>query len=198
MLVITHYQRLLNYIVPDKVHVMVDGRSRNPAARSWRSSSRNRATPTSGQGGVMIALCHRERKACGGWKREAKMTVQYEDQGGAGARRGVRGAGAASCRAARPSPRRARPRSRKFSARSACRIGASRNGSTPTCAQPSKKRCRRPSATRPSSATGDSIVALGALARARRFRVSSSSMAPIAPSCRCCRAAAALDVSALR
>ncbi len=25
-LVITHYQRLLNYIVPDKVHVMVDGR----------------------------------------------------------------------------------------------------------------------------------------------------------------------------
>jgi Fe-S cluster assembly ATP-binding protein len=26
MLVITHYQRLLNYIVPDKVHVMVDGR----------------------------------------------------------------------------------------------------------------------------------------------------------------------------
>jgi len=25
-LVITHYQRLLNHIVPDKVHVMVDGR----------------------------------------------------------------------------------------------------------------------------------------------------------------------------
>ena len=25
MLVITHYQRLLNYIVPDRVHVMVDG-----------------------------------------------------------------------------------------------------------------------------------------------------------------------------
>jgi Fe-S cluster assembly ATP-binding protein len=25
-LVITHYQRLLDYIVPDKVHVMVDGR----------------------------------------------------------------------------------------------------------------------------------------------------------------------------
>ena len=25
-LVITHYQRLLNYIVPDVVHVMVDGR----------------------------------------------------------------------------------------------------------------------------------------------------------------------------
>ena len=26
MLLITHYQRLLNYIVPDHVHVMYDGR----------------------------------------------------------------------------------------------------------------------------------------------------------------------------
>ena len=26
MLVITHYQRLLNYIVPDYVHVLTDGR----------------------------------------------------------------------------------------------------------------------------------------------------------------------------
>jgi Fe-S cluster assembly ATP-binding protein len=26
MLVITHYQRLLNYVVPDYVHVLVDGR----------------------------------------------------------------------------------------------------------------------------------------------------------------------------
>ena len=26
MLVITHYQRLLNFIVPDKVHVLVNGR----------------------------------------------------------------------------------------------------------------------------------------------------------------------------
>jgi Fe-S cluster assembly ATP-binding protein len=25
-MVITHYQRLLNYIVPDRVHVMIDGR----------------------------------------------------------------------------------------------------------------------------------------------------------------------------
>jgi Fe-S cluster assembly ATP-binding protein len=25
-LVITHYQRLLNYIVPDRVHVLMDGR----------------------------------------------------------------------------------------------------------------------------------------------------------------------------
>ena len=26
MLVVTHYQRLLNYVVPDFVHVMIDGR----------------------------------------------------------------------------------------------------------------------------------------------------------------------------
>ena len=26
MLVITHYQRLLNYIVPDRVHVLINGR----------------------------------------------------------------------------------------------------------------------------------------------------------------------------
>ena len=26
MLIITHYQRLLNYIVPDKVHVMAGGK----------------------------------------------------------------------------------------------------------------------------------------------------------------------------
>jgi Fe-S cluster assembly ATP-binding protein len=26
MLMITHYQRLLNYVVPDVVHVMMDGR----------------------------------------------------------------------------------------------------------------------------------------------------------------------------
>src|SRR5207247_3634974 len=26
VIVVTHYQRLLNYIVPDKVHVLVDGR----------------------------------------------------------------------------------------------------------------------------------------------------------------------------
>ena len=47
MLVITHYQRLLNYIVPDKVHVMAGGPSRRAAARSWRWSWRRPATPSS-------------------------------------------------------------------------------------------------------------------------------------------------------
>jgi Fe-S cluster assembly ATP-binding protein len=33
MLVITHYQRLLNYIVPDKVHVMADGTIRKSGGK---------------------------------------------------------------------------------------------------------------------------------------------------------------------
>ena len=33
MLVITHYQRLLNYIVPDKVHVLSDGRIRQTGGK---------------------------------------------------------------------------------------------------------------------------------------------------------------------
>ena len=43
VLVITHYQRMLNYIKPHIVHVMMDGRIVEPrAARSWRSNSRTR------------------------------------------------------------------------------------------------------------------------------------------------------------
>ena len=38
---ITHYQRLLDYIVPDRVHVLADGRIVSPAARNWRSSWRS-------------------------------------------------------------------------------------------------------------------------------------------------------------
>ncbi len=45
VLVITHYQRLLNYIVPDHVHVMVRRPDRAAAAaRNSPSSSRRRAT----------------------------------------------------------------------------------------------------------------------------------------------------------
>ena len=47
--VITHYQRLLDYIVPDVVHVLSQGPHREaPAARSWRSSSKPPATPNTG------------------------------------------------------------------------------------------------------------------------------------------------------
>ena len=44
IVVVTHYQRLLNYIVPDVVHVLSEGRIVSRAARSWRWSSRRRAT----------------------------------------------------------------------------------------------------------------------------------------------------------
>ena len=43
-LLITHYQRILNYIEPDFVHVFVDGRIVEEGGRSSRTSSRRRAT----------------------------------------------------------------------------------------------------------------------------------------------------------
>ena len=44
MLVITHYQRLFNYIVPDKVHVMATAGSSERAGLTLPKSSRRRAT----------------------------------------------------------------------------------------------------------------------------------------------------------
>ena len=38
MLVITHYQRLLDFIKPDFVHVMVQGRIVRRAARNWQKN----------------------------------------------------------------------------------------------------------------------------------------------------------------
>jgi len=46
-LLITHYQRLLDYIVPDRVHVMVNGRLVASAARSWRWNWKSAATRAS-------------------------------------------------------------------------------------------------------------------------------------------------------
>ena len=43
-LLVTHYQRLLNYVVPDVVHVLPTAGSSDPAARSWHSSSKTRDT----------------------------------------------------------------------------------------------------------------------------------------------------------
>ena len=48
-LVITHYQRILNYITPDFVHVFVDGRIVEEGGPSSRTSSRPRATRHSPQ-----------------------------------------------------------------------------------------------------------------------------------------------------
>ena len=47
VLLITHYQRLLNYITPDVVHVLAQGRIVKTAARTWPSASRTRATARS-------------------------------------------------------------------------------------------------------------------------------------------------------
>ena len=44
IIVITHYQRLLDYIVPDFVHVLAEGRIVKSGGKSWRTSSRTRAT----------------------------------------------------------------------------------------------------------------------------------------------------------
>ena len=44
VLLITHYQRLLNYITPDVVHVLARAGSSRAAARSRPSSSRSSAT----------------------------------------------------------------------------------------------------------------------------------------------------------
>ena len=46
-LVITHYQRILDYITPDHVHVFVDGRIVESGGPSSRSSSRRTATTRS-------------------------------------------------------------------------------------------------------------------------------------------------------
>ena len=43
-LVITHYQRILNYVTPDFVHVFIDGRIVEEGGPSSRTSSRPRAT----------------------------------------------------------------------------------------------------------------------------------------------------------
>ena len=54
--VITHYQRLLDYIVPDVVHVLYRGRIIHSATSRWRSGSKRRGTTgsstnTTGDGG---------------------------------------------------------------------------------------------------------------------------------------------------
>ena len=54
-LVITHYQRLLDHITPDVVHIMADGRIVQTGGPSSRSRSRRTATPASCRVAVMAA-----------------------------------------------------------------------------------------------------------------------------------------------
>ena len=44
ILLVTHYQRLLNYIVPDKVHVLVDGRIVKSGGKELAWNSKQKAT----------------------------------------------------------------------------------------------------------------------------------------------------------
>ncbi len=60
MIVVTHYQRLLDYIVPDYVHVLFDGRIVNPETRaspwSWKKEG------MAGLKGRSKALSHQPKK----------------------------------------------------------------------------------------------------------------------------------------
>ena len=117
MLVITHYQRLLDYIVPDMVHVLSGG-------RIVRTGGKELALELEAKGYAQ----YQDEAAS---RMNAELQQSYQDRGRAAlaetfaaARRG--------CPAAAPR-RGAKPRS-PFEAR-ACRTGASRNGNTPTCAR---------------------------------------------------------------
>ena len=57
MLLVTHYQRLLNYIVPDFVHVLVDGRIVRSGGKGAGAGARGKGlrldgTPQAGSAGV--------------------------------------------------------------------------------------------------------------------------------------------------
>ena len=68
ILLITHYQRMLNYIKPDQVHVLVQAAASSAAAAaSWRPSWKPRATtglPTKSTRNVpeTLAETHRRRQ----------------------------------------------------------------------------------------------------------------------------------------
>ena len=64
VLLITHYQRLLNYIKPDYVHVLASGRIVSPVARSSRCASRRRATARSCARTASSRTCPTRRSPC--------------------------------------------------------------------------------------------------------------------------------------
>ena len=117
MVVITHYQRLLNYIVPDFVHVMSKGR----VVKS---------------GGKELAL-ELEESGYAQFEDAAVIADLYERGIGKNRNRTRAERAFAVARDRLPgaarSPTRGRRRSRPMSAR-ACRTGASRTGNTPICA----------------------------------------------------------------
>ena len=132
MLVITHYQRLLNYIVPDKVHVMADGTIRKTGGKELALElEKTGYAELQGQGGVDDHRCSEGPLANIGNGHEMTVAVTRTKAEQAFPR--TSRLSPRSCRAAPPWPRRARPPSAP-SRRSACRTGASRSGSIPICA----------------------------------------------------------------
>ena len=121
MLVITHYQRLLNYIVPDFVHVMSEG-------RIVRSGGKELALELEEKG-------YAELRRRGGVRRpmtaDARSIRTKAEEALPRITRGARRACPAATACARA---RATPLS-PVRARSACRIAASRTGNTPTSAR---------------------------------------------------------------
>ena len=101
MLVITHYQRLLNYIVPDKVHVMADGedpQDRRQGAGAGAGEDRLRRVQEQGPRECLRAAGRHDRGI-------------DKDQGRAGALPAASRLSPRSCRADAPWRRRARRRS---------------------------------------------------------------------------------------
>ena len=116
--VITHYQRLLDYIVPDVVHVLSKGRIVKTGGKELGARARSaRLCRVSGRG------CRRERRS-----------RHHQDRGRDRAGAGFCRRRAGGCPAMARSRRSARRRS-TCSPRPACRTGASRTGNTPICAR---------------------------------------------------------------
>jgi len=55
VLVITHYQRILNYIKPDFVHIMMNGQIVETAAPNWLCTWKNTGTIGCGEKSEALA-----------------------------------------------------------------------------------------------------------------------------------------------
>ena len=128
MLVITHYQRLLNYIVPDKVHVLADGRIQ-------RSGGKELALELEKSGYAELrrpkeAALIAKTRVGGAIMNVAVMKTKAEQALAEAVRPPCR----RHCRAGRLREARAPFGHGEVRERWGCRTGASKNGSTPTCA----------------------------------------------------------------
>ena len=85
MLVITHYQRLLNYIVPDKVHVMVgrqDPQVGRQGAGARAGEVRLRRIP--GEGGLRWSASCQSARACAAAGTALRAAARRANRNGAG------------------------------------------------------------------------------------------------------------------